>query len=807
MLWGSNIQPQQSRDSRRNPWHDDEYLQHGREEVVTPSGSDYDSSPSGIDRNAGTWGERDAGRLDTHTATDDINALREELASLSRTRSQGTQPEQNDGLLRSISRKSTRHGYNEDLHSTLSRKSTRQSAPRRSSTVEHDRRSSVARTENGDMTDEEPGDMDAVDAEKEDDFELGQFMKDGHFEKRKDGESAKKVGVIYKHLTVKGVGSTASFVRTLPDAVLGTFGPDLYHLISGFIPALRLGRHSQTRTLIHDFSGVVKSSEMVLVLGRPGSGCSTFLKAIANNRESYASVEGEVSYGGISAEKQKKQFRGEVNYNPEDDLHMANLNVWQTLSFALKNKTKKKEKGNIPVILDALLKIFGISHTKYTLVGDEYVRGVSGGERKRVSIAETLATKSTVVCWDNSTRGLDASTALDYAKSLRIMTDISNRTTFVTLYQAGEGIYEVMDKVIVIDQGRCIYQGPAREARQYFIDLGFHCPERQTTADFLTAVTDPTERQFREGYEAQAPKTPEDLEKAFRQSETYKRGLSEIQEYEAELEQSEYRDAKEFEGAVREGKSKTVRKGSPFTVSFVRQVLACTQREFWLTWGDKTSLYTKFFIIISNGLIVGSLFYGQSLNTSGAFSRGGSLFFSILFLGWLQLAELMKAVSGRDVVKRHEDFAFYHPSAVSIARVLQDFPLLLAQVIPFSILMYFMQGLDVDAGKFFIYFLFIYVTTFCLTALYRMFAALSPTIDDAVRFSGLALNLLIIYTGYVIPKPQLLDQYIWFGWLYYVNVSSFYFSIFLNSVYPVVLHATSFLRSSPERAAKNYRPG
>jgi ATP-binding cassette subfamily G (WHITE) protein 2 (SNQ2) len=770
MLWGSNIQPQQSRDSRRNPWHDDEYLQHGREEEVTPNGSDYDSSPSGIDRNAGTWGERDAGRLDTHTATDDINALREELASLSQTRSQGTQPEHNEGLLRSISRKSVRHGHNEDLHSTLSRKSTRQSVPRRSSTVDHDRRNSVAHTENG-IGGEEPGDIDAVDAEKEDDFELGQFMKDGHFEKRKNGESAKKVGVIYKNLTVKGVGSTASFVRTLPDAVLGTFGPDLYHLISGFIPALRLGRHSQTRTLIHDFSGVVKASEMVLVLGRPGSGCSTFLKAIANNRESYASVEGEVSYGGISAEKQKKQFRGEVNYNPEDDLHMANLNVWQTLSFALKNKTKKKEKGNIPVILDALLKIFGISHTKYTLVGDEYVRGVSGGERKRVSIAETLATKSTVVCWDNSTRGLDASTALDYAKSLRIMTDISNRTTFVTLYQAGEGIYEVMDKVIVIDQGRCIYQGPAREARQYFIDLGFHCPERQTTADFLTAVTDPTERQFREGYEAQAPKTPEDLEKAFRQSETYKRGLSEIQEYEAELEQSEYKDAKEFEGAVREGKSKTVRKESPFTVSFVRQVLACTQREFWLTWGDKTTLYTKFFIIISNGLIVGSLFYGQSLNTSGAFSRGGSLFFSILFLGWLQLAELMKAVSGRDVVKRHEDFAFYHPSAVSIARVLQDFPLLLAQVIPFSILMYFMQGLDVDAGKFFIYFLFIYVTTFCLTALYRMFAALSPTIDDAVRFSGLALNLLIIYTGYVIPKPQLLDQYIWFGWLYYVNVS------------------------------------
>jgi ATP-binding cassette subfamily G (WHITE) protein 2 (SNQ2) len=669
MLWGSNLQSQPSRDSRRNPWHEDEYLQNGREQSEALGESDDNSSANGIDRNAGTWGERDAGHLDTRTAAADLHILREELASLSRTRSHGTQSDRNDGLFK-----------------TISRKSTRQSHPRRPSTGDHGCRDTAVHSGDGpavDNTDDEPGDIGATAAEEKDDFELGQFMREGHFEKRKNGESAKKVGVVYKNLTVKGVGSTATFVRTLPDAVLGTFGPDLYHLVSGWIPALRLGRHSQTRTLIHDFSGVIKDGEMCLVLGRPGSGCSTFLKAIANNREGYAAVQGEVSYGGISAERQKKHFRGEVNYNPEDDSHMANLNVWQTLSFALKNKTKKKEKGDIPVILDALLKIFGISHTKYTPVGDEYVRGVSGGERKRVSIAETLATKSTVVCWDNSTRGLDASTALDYAKSLRIMTDISNRTTFVTLYQAGEGIYEVMDKVIVIDQGHCIYQGPAREARQYFIDLGFHCPERQTTADFLTAVTDPTERQFRDGYKDQAPKTPEDLERAFRQSGTYKRVLGEIEQYESDLKKSEYKDAKEFEGAVREGKSKTVRKKSPFTVSFVRQVLACTQREFWLTWGDKTTLYTKFFIIISNGLIVGSLFYGQSLNTSGAFSRGGSLFFSILFLGWLQLSELMKAVSGRDVVKRHEDFAFYHPSAVSIARVLQDFPLLLVQVIPF----------------------------------------------------------------------------------------------------------------------------
>lgn len=619
-------------------------------------------------------------------------------------------------------------------------------------------------------------------AEKEEDFELGGFIKEGHFEKRtEEGQSAKKVGVVFKNLTVKGSGSSATTAKTLPDAVLGTFGPDLYRIISGFVPALQRRNAGETRTLINDFTGVVRDGEMMLVLGRPGSGCTSFLKAVANKRSEYAAVTGEVTYGGITAEEQKKHYLGEVNYNPEDDQHFPSLNVWQTLKFSLMNKTRKRHQPEINIIIQALLRMFGISHTSKTLVGNEYVRGISGGERKRVSIAETLATKSTVVCWDNSTRGLDSSTALDYANSLRIMTDVSGRTTLVTLYQAGEDIFKLMDKVLVIGEGRMMYQGPANEAKQYFIDLGFHCPARQTTPDFLTSVTDPAQRFHREGYELSAPKTPTEFEQAFRNSEAYKKVLADVAEYEEYLRDTDCHDAQQFKQSVQEQKSKTVSKNSSFTVSFWQQVLTCTAREFWLVFGDRPTLYTKLFIIVSNGLIVGSLFYNQPNNTEGTFIRGGTAFFSILFLGWLQLTELMKAVSGRVVIARHKEYAFYRPSAVVLARVLADFPLIIVQVVIFGVLMYFMTNLDVDVSKFFIYELFVYVTTICITALYRMFASLSPSIDDAVRFSGTALNLLIVYTGYVIVKPQLLGQKIWFGWLYYVNPVAYSFEAVLTN--------------------------
>ena len=84
-------------------------------------------------------------------------------------------------------------------------------------------------------------------------------------------------------------------------------------------------------------------------------------------------------------------------------------------------------------VKDMLLRMLNITHTENTLVGDSFVRGVSGGERKRVSIAEMMTTRARVQCWDNSSRGLDASTALDFVRSLRVMTDVLGQTTFTTL--------------------------------------------------------------------------------------------------------------------------------------------------------------------------------------------------------------------------------------------------------------------------------------------------------------------------------------------------------------------------------------
>lgn len=139
-------------------------------------------------------------------------------------------------------------------------------------------------------------------------------------------EKTRHVGLVFKDLTVKGVGLGAALQPTVGDFFL-----DLPRLIRGSIgKGPKIGQKPPIRTIVNKFTGCVRPGEMLLVLGKPGSGCSTFLKVLANQRYGYESVDGDVTYGGTDAKTMGKHYRGEVVYNPEDDLHYATISVKNT---------------------------------------------------------------------------------------------------------------------------------------------------------------------------------------------------------------------------------------------------------------------------------------------------------------------------------------------------------------------------------------------------------------------------------------------------------------------------------------------
>ena len=581
-------------------------------------------------------------------------------------------------------------------------------------------------------------------------------------QEQSEEENTRHSGVIFRDLTVKGVGLGASLQPTVGDIFLGL--PRKIGNLFTKGPKAAFAK-PPVRELISHFDGCVRPGELLLVLGRPGSGCTTFLKTFCNQRSGFEAVEGDVTYGGTGADEMAKRFRGEVIYNPEDDLHYATLSVKRTLSFALQTRTPGKESrlegesraDYVKEFLRVVTKLFWIEHTLGTKVGNEFIRGVSGGERKRVSIAEAMITRASVQGWDNSSKGLDASTALEYVRSIRAMTNMADVSTAVSLYQAGESLYNLADKVLLIDEGKCLYFGPAENAKRYFLDLGFECPERWTTPDFLTSVSDQHERSVRKGWENRIPRNPEEFAQAYRKSQAYQNNIADVEDFEDKVQQ-------QVAERERNQSKRTAEKN--YTLPFHKQVIACTKRQFLVMTGDRASLFGKWGGLLFQGLIVGSLFYNLAPTAAGAFPRGGTLFFLLLFNALLALAEQTSAFESKPILLKHKSFSFYRPAAYAIAQTVVDVPLVFIQVVIFNVIIYFMANLSRTASQFFIATLILWLVTMVTYAFFRAISAWCKTLDTATRFTGVAIQILIVYTGYLIPPDSM---HPWFSWLRWIN--------------------------------------
>ncbi|KAJ4377583.1 ATP-binding cassette transporter snq2 [Neocucurbitaria cava] len=622
-------------------------------------------------------------------------------------------------------------------------------------------------------TDVEKGAIAGSEASSDEPFDLEKTLRGSRDEEEAAGIKSKRIGVVWEDLTVSGIGGVKNYVKTFPDAFVSFF--NVFETASNL---LGLGKKGKEFDILKNFKGVAKPGEMVLVLGRPGSGCTTFLKVISNQRYGYTNVNGKVLYGPFESSFFEKRYRGEAVYCEEDENHHPTLTVGQTLDFALETKVPGKRPAGLSrqdfkqKVIDLMLKMFNIEHTRNTIVGNPFVRGISGGERKRVSIAETMITGASLMSWDNSTRGLDASTAVDYARSLRVLTNIYKTTTFVSLYQASENIYKCFDKVLVIDNGRQVYFGPAETARAYFEGLGFMEKPRQTTPDYLTGCTDPFEREFKPGMsEKEVPSTPDALAEAFNNSPTAARLATEMTEYRTRMDEEKhvYND---FQIAVKESKRHAPQK-SVYAIPFYLQVWALAKRQFLLKWQDKFSLVVSWFTSMSIAIVIGTVWLDLPKTSAGAFTRGGVLFIALLFNAFQAFSELASTMLGRPIVNKHRAFTFHRPSALWIAQIGVDLLFASVQILVFSIIVYFMTNLVRDAGAFFTFALVIIIGYLAMTLFFRTVGCLCPDFDVAIRLAATIITLFVLTSGYLI---QWQSEQVWLRWIFYINALGLGFS-------------------------------
>lgn len=601
-----------------------------------------------------------------------------------------------------------------------------------------------------------------------------------------------KLGFVYKNLRAYGVATDLDYQSN--------FGNFLPKYISRGLRSLFHRQRGADFDILKPMDGILQPGEVTVVLGRPGAGCSTFLKTIANQTYGFdVDPNSTVSYDGLTAHQINKHFRGQVVYCAETEMHFPQLTVGDTLEFVAKMKTPLNRPHGVSRSAYAkhmaavVMATYGLSHTKNSKVGNDIIRGVSGGERKRVSIAEVALVQLPLQCWDNSTRGLDSATALEFIKALKVSATVLDATPVIAIYQCSQDAYDLFDKVVVLYEGYQIYFGSSKTAKQYFLNMGYACPQRQTTADFLTSLTNPAERIVQPGYELKVPQTSQEFYEYWVNSPERAAVVKEVDDRLASVNVKEATE--KFKQSHNAKQSRNLRSGSAMTVSFLMQVRYVLFRNFLRTKGDPT---ITLFLVIGNvllGLIISSIFYNMPSDTTSFYSRTAAMFFAVLFNAFASLLEIFSLYEARPIVEKHKKFALYHPSADALASIVSELPAKMLTALAFNLVLYFMVNFRREPGAFFFYLLMNFTSTLAMSHCFRTIGAAFKSVEQSMTPAAVLLLSLTIFTGFVIPTPKMHG---WCRWINYIDPIAYSFEALISNEFSGRNFACSqFIPSGP----------
>ncbi|KAK6454996.1 opaque-specific ABC transporter CDR3 [Scheffersomyces xylosifermentans] len=599
------------------------------------------------------------------------------------------------------------------------------------------------------------------------------------------------LGFAYKNLRVYGDLAETDYQTTLSNAIPKWTGQ--------FIRYLRKDNSNMHFDILKPMEGLIRPGEVTVVLGRPGAGCSTFLKTVSCHTYGFnVDKDSVLSYDGLTPEEIKNNLRGEVVYCAETETHFPHLTVRKTLDFTSMMKTPKNRLQGITRekyarhMSDVVMATYGLSHTKNTKVGNDFIRGVSGGERKRVSIAEIALIRAPLQCWDNSTRGLDAATALEFISSLKTSATIMNETPMIAIYQCSQDAYDMFDKVILLYEGYQIYFGSSKTAKKYFLKMGFDCAFRQTTADFLTSLTNPAERIVRPGFEGRVPNTPQEFYDYWLRSPERARLVQEIDEYVA------YHANKQTHRLLDSHRAKQANftnKRSPYTVSYAMQVRYIIKRNWERMRGDPSFTIFTFMGNTGMGLILASVFVNMKETTSTLYYRTAIMFFAVLFNAYASILEIFSLYEARPVVEKHKNYALYRPSADALANIITELPVKIVTCISFNTVVYFMVNFRRTASHYFFYLLVSFTITLSMSHIFRAIGASTKSLAQAMTPASILLLGLTTFTGFAIPTPYMPA---WCRWMNYIDPLAYAFDALIsNEFHDRNFKCSRFIPSGP----------
>ncbi|KAJ3265513.1 ATP-binding cassette sub- G member 2 [Chytriomyces hyalinus] len=531
------------------------------------------------------------------------------------------------------------------------------------------------------------------------------------------------------------------------------------------------GKEKITKQLLVNATGYVRQGQVVAIMGGSGAGKSTMLNTLAGRiaDQKGSELTGDILINGEA--RNPSTWRNICSYVEQDDLMFTNLSVEETLTYAAQlrlpskfTEAEKKEK------VDKIIMQLNLNNCRKTWIGDSLVRGISGGERKRVSIGVELVTDPKILFLDEPTSGLDSSNALGILETIKKLAVERGMIVLMTIHQPRTEILDLFDKILLLSVGKTLWFGSTNDALEHFAEMGYPLPAKTNPSDFFLDVI------TLDGRTDEARKTS--LERINKLHTAYNEKYgSHTSPFPSQL--------------LKMDTSQT------WPLSWPQELMVLFGRNMRDLFRDKGAIGATIGQAIFLVLLMGFVFFRLDNDAAGVQSRVGFLFFICINQTF---GVVMPAIgvfpTVRTIFKRERAAGCYRASSCFIGKVLSALPLCWSSSLLMSIPLYWMVGLQPDVAKFFTFVCIVLVhSTVALCMAYCIGSAV-PNAQVGQILGPLIITVFLLFGGQLLNVGSVS----WvFRWLQYISIISYSYKGLIQNEFLGLS-----LRCSPEMRCVTY---
>mmetsp|Transcript_9644 Transcript_9644/g.18978 ORF Transcript_9644/g.18978 Transcript_9644/m.18978 type:complete len:660 (-) Transcript_9644:191-2170(-) len=512
------------------------------------------------------------------------------------------------------------------------------------------------------------------------------------------------------------------------------------------------------KIIVQPTSGLVKPGELLAIMGPSGSGKTTCLDVLSS-RTAAKKMKGEVLYGG---QKLSHQDRSRVlSYVAQEDTLMGQFTVRETLTFAARfHYGYSISRQELDKRVNDCVEEMGLSNVIDTMVGDIFRKGLSGGQKRRLSIAIELLSHPAILLLDEPTSGLDAASSYRVISLLRQLTRRLH-TVVTTIHQPSSEVWAMFDKFMLMSRGHTLYLGKASEAVNYFTTLGYACPAYSNPADFLITIVN---TDFK-GFSVKAD--PENLSQHYRSSQLCidnKASIDNMLNTEASL----YENVK-----VAPAPSKTC--------GFFSDFLFLCQRNMLNNIRNPGIYWVRFVMYVGLCLMIGLMYLGlgDEITPTSINSRTASLFYVAAFLVFMSVAVLPFIVEERSTFVRERANGMYTALTYASAHYVCMWPGIFMIALVSTACVVPLAGMN----GFGVFLAALFVSLLTAESMVYFVGSISPHYIIGIALAAGLNGMMMLCSGFLIVKDDIPP---WLIWVHYIGFHTYELRVFFyNEFSPI----------------------